>query len=151
MSRQSFCLFAYTANCLVFQIDYQISIHATPAIDLIYALYYFVSAENRQKHRADIITTYHQQFVASLMKFGYLKAPPSLIDLQVELLRNGSLEVLVAICMSIFFVFDFTTFTAEDLDMGEGTKRAKRRMYQTPGFREIIIKELPRFLLNGFI
>lgn len=146
-----FRLFAYTANCLVFQIDYQISVHATPAIDLIYALYFFVSAGNRQKHRADIIATYHRQFVESLKKFGYLKAPPSLIDLQVELLRNGNLEVLVAICMSVFFLFDISTMTAEDMDMGEGTKRAKRRMYQSPVFREIIMKELPRFLFNGFI
>lgn len=149
----------YDGTCLLYphkivftsQIDFQISVYATPAIDLIYALYYFVSAENRQNHRAEIITAYHQQFVESLRKFGYLKAPPSLIDLQVELLRNGNLEVLVAICMSIFFLFDFTTMTAEDMDMGEGTKRAKRRMYRTPGFKEIIMAELPRFLLNGFI
>lgn len=133
------------------QIDYQICIYATPAIDLIYALYYFVSAENRQKHRAELIATYHQQFVASLKLFGYLKTPPSLIDLQIELLRNGALEVLVAICMTIFFYFDFTSMAPEDMDMGEGTKRAKRRMYENEEFKEIIRNELPRFLHNGFI
>lgn len=135
-----------------FKIDFQISIYATPAIDLIYALYYFVSAENRQNHRAEFIAVYHKQFVESLKTFGYLKAPPSLIDLQVELLRNGNLEVLVSICMSIFFYFDFTTMTAEDMDMGEGSKRAKRQMYRdSTEFMEVIRKELPRFLYNGFI
>lgn len=133
------------------QLDYQLSIHATPAIDLIYALYFHVSSENRQKHRAELIGLYHKQFVESLKAFGYLKAPPTLIDLQVELLKNGHLEVIVAICMMIMFYFDFSSFTAEDMDMGEGTKRAKRRMYSAPGFKEIILAELPRFLHNGFI
>lgn len=135
-----------------FQIDYQISIYATPAIDLIYALYYFVSSDNRQQHRDELIAVYHKQFVDSLKKFGYLKASPSLIDLKVELLRNGNLEVLVAICLSIFFYFDFSMMTAEDMDMGEGTKKAKRRMYRDAlGFKDIILNELPRFLNNGFI
>lgn len=135
-----------------FQIDYQISIYATPAIDLIYALYYFVSSVNRQQHRDELIAIYHQQFVESLKKFGYLKPPPSLIDLKVELLRNGNLEVLVAICLSIFFYFDFTQMSAEDMDMGEGTKKAKRRMYREgAGFKDVILKELSGFLFNGFI
>jgi hypothetical protein len=110
-----------------------------------------VSAKNRQTHRDELIATYYQQFVDSLKKFGYLKAPPSLIDLNVEMLRNGNLEVLIAICMGIFFFIDFSAMTSEDMDMGEGTKRAKRRMYRTPGFKEIILQELPRFLHNGFI
>lgn len=88
----------------------------------------------------------------SLEKFGYLKAPPSLIDLHVELLRNGSLEVLISICISIFFHFDLSTLTAEELDMGEGTKRAKRRIYrESPEFMDAIAKELHRFLYSGFI
>lgn len=88
----------------------------------------------------------------SLKKFGYLKAPPSLIDLQVELLRNGNLEVLMAICFKIFFYFDMEKVTPEDMDMGEGSARAKRRLYrEAPGFMDMVLRELPRFLYNGFI
>lgn len=139
-------------SILAFQIDFQISIYASPAIDIIYALYCFVSAENRQKRRNEFVATYHSQFVESLKKFGYLKAPPTLIDLKVELLRNGNLEVIMAIVMSIFFVIDLSTLTPEDMDMGEGTKKAKRRMYrETEGFKEMILNEMPRFLQYGFI
>ena len=137
--------------CFRLQIDYQISVYASPAIDLIYAFYYSMSAENRQTHRDEFVLTYYRQFVDSLKSFGYLAPPPTLIDLKVELLRNGSLEVIVAICMSIFFYFDLSTLTAEDMDMGEGTKRAKRRMYQSPGFKEMILHELPKFLHYEFI
>lgn len=136
---------------MAFQIDFQISIYASPAIDILYALYFFVSAENRQMRRNEFVAAYHQQFVESLKNFGYLKPLPTLIDLKVELLRNGNLEVLIAICMSVFFFIDFSTMTPEDMDMGEGMMRAKRRLYQTPGFKEIILKELPRFVNFGFI
>lgn len=140
----------FTLNC-GFQIDFQISIYATPAIDLMYALYFSLSPKNRQTRRDEFILIYHQQFVDSLKKFGYPKKPPSLIDLQDEMHRNGNLEVMIAICLSIFFYVDFSTMTAEDLDMGEGTQKAKRRMYKTEGFRDIILKEISRFFDDGFI
>lgn len=119
---------------------------------MIYTLYFFTSTENRQKHRAELIAIYHQQFVDSLKKFGYLETPPSLTDLQVEMLRNGSLEVVVAICMSIFFFVDFSKFAEMGIEMdvtkpGEGLKA----MYRVPGFKETIAQEFPRWVYNGFI
>lgn len=133
------------------QIDFQICNYATPAIDLIYALYHFTSTENRQKHRDELILCYYNQFVASLKQFGFMKTPPSLIDLQVELLRNGNLEVILAVCNVIVYYMDFSKMTAEDFDMGEGTKRAYKRLYNGPEYKPMIMKELPRFLYNGFI
>lgn len=135
-----------------FQVDFQICNFATPAIDLIYALYYFVSPENRKNHRSEFIATYYNQFVESLKKFGYLKVPPSLIDLQVELLRNGSFEVILSICMSIFFYADLKELAGQGLIFnpmapGEGCKM----LFQLPGFKEIILQELPRWVNNGFI
>lgn len=110
-----------------------------------------LSTENRQTRRAEFITCYHSQFVASLKMFGYMKAPPSLIDLQVELLKNGNLEVLIAVCNVIVFYFDLSTMTPEDFDQGEGTKRFYKRLYNNPDYKAMIVKELPRFLHNGFI
>jgi hypothetical protein len=79
-----------------------------------------------------------------------MKTPPSLIDLHVELLRNGNLEVAVAICHSALFYVDVTKMTAEDMDQGEGSKRFLKGIYNIPEYKEMIQKELPRFLYNGF-
>ena len=114
-------------------------------------MYYFLSTENRQNRRGEFINSYYTQFVESLKQFGYMKPPPSLIDLQVELLKNGNLEVLLAVCHSVMFYCDFSTMTAEDLDQGEGTKRFLKRLHNTPDFKAMILKELPRFLHNGFV
>jgi hypothetical protein len=114
-------------------------------------MYYFLSAENRQTRRDEIISCYYSQFVASLKAFGYMKSPPSLIDLQVELLKNGNLEVILAVCNIVPFYYDLSTMTAEDFDQGEGTKRFFSRVYNTPDYKAVIQKELPRFFYNGFI
>lgn len=118
---------------------------------MLYAIYYFLSTENRQTRRGEFVTSYYNQFVESLKQFGYMKAPPSLIDLQVELLRNGHLEVVLALCNIIAFFYDLTTLTAEDFDGGEGTKRFFKRLYNEPVYKAMIEKELPRFLYNGFV
>lgn len=114
-------------------------------------MYYLLSVENRQKRRGEFIQNYHTQFVASLKQFGYMKAPPSLMDLQVELLRNGNLEVALAICHSAMFYCDFSTMTPEDLDQGEGSKKFFKKVYNHPEYKDMVQKELPRFLYNGFI
>ncbi|CRK88947.1 CLUMA_CG002639, isoform A [Clunio marinus] len=134
-------------------IDYQLCFYGTPAIDLIYALYYFVTPQNRLKYRAELIALYYEEFADSLKKFGYLKAPPSLIDLQVELLRNGSFEVVLAICMSIFFFIDFGKLREMGIDFipsapGEGMKKIFNIV---AGFKDNILQELPRWCYNGFI
>ena len=136
-----------------FKIDFQICKFATPAIDLIYALYYFLSTENRKTRRAEIIAIYHEEFVDALKKFGYLKSPPSLMDLQVELLKNGFFEVIVSVCMSIFFYMDFGKLIEMGLSIdmtapGEGFKILYEK---APGFKEYILQEIPRWCYNGFI
>lgn len=47
--------------------------------------------ETRAKHRPELIKLYHDAFVGTLTKLGFMKTPPSLLDLNMELLRNGAL------------------------------------------------------------
>lgn len=75
-------------SVLPLQIDFQLCIWATPAIDLIFALYGMVGNEARER-REELIRHYHEHFTRTLQKLGYLKNAPTLQDLQVELLRNG--------------------------------------------------------------
>ncbi|KAG5668114.1 hypothetical protein PVAND_016067 [Polypedilum vanderplanki] len=98
--------------------DYQVAIYATPAVDLSYALYNFVSDDNRENRYDELLKVYHEQFVEALKKFGYIKAPPTLLDLQVEMMKNGNVQVLLGVCFYPFLLFDFSTLTAEDVTAG---------------------------------
>ncbi len=132
-------------------IDHQLEYYGSPAIDLMYSLYFDLSAENRGKYRDDYIMFYHTEFVKALKSYGFLKKIPSLKDLQVELLKTGPLEVMMAVVFGAFMFIDFTTVTPEDFDMGEGTKRFRRRCARNPKFTKVLKQELPRFFYKGFM
>lgn len=71
------------------QIDFQLSVYATPAIDLTYLLYMITDNDARDNHRDQLLKTYHDQFTATLKGLGHLGTIPSLLDFHVELLKNG--------------------------------------------------------------
>lgn len=74
-----------------FQIDFQFCFYGSPAADLMWTLYFVGNHETRAGHREELIKLYHQAFVGTLNKLGFLKTPPSLLDLNIELLKNGGL------------------------------------------------------------
>lgn len=65
--------------------------YATPAIDLSYLLYLIADTESREHHRNHLLQTYHSQFTETLKALGYkdMEKAPSMIDIQMELVRNG--------------------------------------------------------------
>jgi hypothetical protein len=76
----------------LFQIDFQLSIFATPAIDIFYLLYMIASNDTREQHRQEILKYYFEVFQETVLKMGLMGGPaPSLLDFNVELLKNGFL------------------------------------------------------------
>ena len=63
--------------------------YATPAIDLFYLLYVISDREVRDQNRNQILKVYHDQFTETLNGLGYLGKVPTMLNFQVELLRNG--------------------------------------------------------------
>lgn len=45
----------------------------------------------REQHRGKLLQTYHKEFVGTLEREGFLGKAPTLLDFQVELLKNGVL------------------------------------------------------------
>ncbi|XP_070489867.1 uncharacterized protein [Chironomus tepperi] len=130
-------------------LDFQTCVFATPAIDLTYALYNFVSDSNRQKHRDEFIAIYHHQFVETLKQLGHQKHIPTLMDLQIEMLRNGNLQVITAICLKYLSYFDYKRLEPEDFT--NGMRSIKVKAFNSDGFKKMISEELPRFLYSGII
>lgn len=65
------------------------SVYSTPAIDLAYLMFMIADRECRQNHRDQLLKSYHDQFVATLNQLGCKAKPPTLLDIQVETLKNG--------------------------------------------------------------
>lgn len=126
-------------------LDFQISVLASPCIDLFYALYNKISDENRQTRRDEIIHFYCSEFASSLKRFGYIGKVPTLLDLNMELMKNGWMEVVKCICFQIYFWMDAT-----DL-LGGDSKQMKKQIFNDEKFKKFIKSELPRLSQCGFL
>ena len=85
--------------------------------------------------------------MSALNSFGYLKPIPTLLDLQMELLKNGSLEVLVLLCCITFFYVDWKEINVPNFD----GVAYKKKTFNREDYKAIIQQELPRLFLNGLV
>lgn len=97
-------LFKYENGQLVdaLFIDFQNSVVGSPIIDLVYFLTTSVACDIYFSKRDELIFIYHETLKLILDKLGYKGAIPSLNELQVELLKKGSLEVIYTLSVAPF-------------------------------------------------
>uniref|UniRef100_A0A182ISP3 CHK domain-containing protein n=1 Tax=Anopheles atroparvus TaxID=41427 RepID=A0A182ISP3_ANOAO len=97
-------MFKYQGKELVDAIfvDFQNCVVGSPIIDLVYFLASTPAYDVLQQHKDELVFTYHETLVLLLQKMGYLKSVPSLLELQVELLKHGALQVIYALTVSPF-------------------------------------------------
>ncbi|CAG9811446.1 unnamed protein product [Chironomus riparius] len=129
-------------------LDYQICVYGSPAIDFAYAFFNFTSDNNRFDRYDEILFIYHKQFVEALKKFGYLKQPPSLLDLQIEILKNGHLQATNFMHMFPLSIMDLNDF--KDDEMEPGFSGMMKKAYKNENYKKILKRNLKRFLNNGF-
>uniref|UniRef100_A0AAG5CU53 CHK kinase-like domain-containing protein n=1 Tax=Anopheles atroparvus TaxID=41427 RepID=A0AAG5CU53_ANOAO len=128
-------------------LDFQASCWSTPAIDLYYLLNNIVHYKVKASHKDDLISFYHEEFCATLKALGYLGYIPTMLDLQMELLRNGFLDILHYTCFLQFRFIDFTKIAPEKLATGDvGFVGLENEEYQT------IMKGLiPGYVYKGLL
>ncbi|KAG5674473.1 hypothetical protein PVAND_004442 [Polypedilum vanderplanki] len=139
-------------NCDVQFLDFQLSIYASPAVDIFMALYGSMTLKNRMKNRDEMILFYYETFIESLQKFGYNKEPPTLLDLNVELTRCGSLGAQLCICYLPYLLTEFDKVDSDIMyNVNDDTESSKRRLYLRKEFVEVIKEEFEEFYYKGFI
>lgn len=132
-------------------LDYQVSVLASPCVDLFYALYNMISNENRRTRRDEIIHDYHVEFSNTLKSLSFNGKIPTLHDLQMELLRHGQMEVVKCVCFQLFFLLD-TAKLSEYMGSEEtDSKMLKVKLFNEPRFKSFIKAELPRLVHLGLL
>lgn len=79
-------------------LDYQMPHWGSPALDLSY-LVHINGNEEVEDRREEVYQKYYNCFKENLLRFGYLKPIPTLLDLKLEILRCGAIgEEMVDYC-----------------------------------------------------
>ncbi|KAJ6632788.1 hypothetical protein Bhyg_15948 [Pseudolycoriella hygida] len=137
-------------------IDYQLSIFGSPAIDINYISSLLKRDSNGDIPFEDVVVYYHQQFAAALKSLGFLKEIPSLIDLNVELLRHGRTNVLMSIVFVPLLFVDWETMNFEDLmktneESGEISWNFTESIFSHPICKSILQRHLISFEHKGWL
>lgn len=109
--------------------------------------------ENGEVPAGELIMFYHQEFVKALKAFGHMKAPPSLLDLNLEVLRHGPISVVIYVTFVPFAFMDWSKMSPEDMFGGEGerAKNFKKSLYEHPTCRKILQREMKNWLHKGWL
>lgn len=78
-------------HCSDLQVDFQNCVVGSPIIDLMYFLTSSPAHDVLEKSKDELIYTYYETLVVLLQRLGYKKPIPTLMDLQVEMLKHGAL------------------------------------------------------------
>jgi len=133
-------------------LDFQLPVFASPAVDIFQALYGSMTTQNRKKYRNKIILFYYETFVSTLRKLGYGEEPPTLNDLNVELVKYGALGAQICICYLPYLLCEWSKVDTDVMYVvNEDTESCKKKLYQSEAFAEILRNEFEDFFYKGFI
>ncbi|GAB0088783.1 hypothetical protein DMENIID0001_032470 [Sergentomyia squamirostris] len=132
--------------------DFQMSLWASPAIDLIYLLYEIGNAETRQR-QGELIFIYHRAFEEYLTRLGCLKNAPTVLTLNIEMLKHAHLEILLGLCWMPFFVVKFTELVqkTEIEPSQEFFIEIYKLIYQQPDVIRVLKELIPNLVNKGVI
>jgi thiamine kinase-like enzyme len=128
-------------------LDFQLSIWATPAIDLYSLLYMIASDETRLNHENELLELYYSEFIDTLRRVGLMTKVPTLLEFRVELLKHKFLEVVLAICFLPYFYVDDSQ-SGYDL-FNDANIEQRKNLYKNEAYQNSIKKILPRLLTSG--
>lgn len=110
------------------------------------------SQEARENHRDEIVAYYYEEFVAALKNVGFMSKPPAILELNVELLKNGFMEVVIAICFLPFFYLNpHTQDIGVAYENGIEGVNLRKSLYQDVNYKAMVSKLMSRFLYKGFL
>lgn len=138
-------------DCLM--VDFSTGYFGEPGIDLVYLLYGSTSDDIKEAEFDRLIHDYHEELVDVLKKLGYKKKLPSIVDLQISMLRKG----LYGVMFSIFLIPIRLLKDVENADLGsllnssDEAKAFRTMLFNSPGYQARMSYLLSYFDRKGLL
>uniref|UniRef100_A0A1L8DYM0 Putative ecdysteroid kinase n=1 Tax=Nyssomyia neivai TaxID=330878 RepID=A0A1L8DYM0_9DIPT len=131
-------------------LDFQMCFWGTPALDVLYLFYVIGNASVRMR-RGEMMSIYHTTFTDYLSRLGCLRQGPTLLEMNIELLKLSKFEAILSLCMLPFFSLDFTKVDAEAFmePTPEMMVELQKMMYKSPPIVELLKEVLPQLYWKG--
>uniref|UniRef100_A0A1L8DYJ5 Putative ecdysteroid kinase n=1 Tax=Nyssomyia neivai TaxID=330878 RepID=A0A1L8DYJ5_9DIPT len=133
-------------------LDFQLSQWGSPAIDLV-PIFYALGDSECRKRRGEIICIYHEYLVDYIKRLGCLTKIPSLLELNIDLLKKGALEIVWGITFLPFFYPFFANMDMEAVEdpSTEAMNKIRKIMYSNEDVAEALKEILFELLYKGIL
>ncbi|XP_039429594.1 uncharacterized protein LOC120413009 [Culex pipiens pallens] len=134
-------------------VDYAVGFFGSPAIDLSYLLFTSSSDDVTTEQFDLLLQYYHAELVDCLAKLGYSKKLPSLLDIQVEMLRKGFVGIMfVTFLIPLRLIEDTASADLGHL-LGSSAEAVdfRRRMFSHPKYQGRMEYLLQYFDRKGYL
>lgn len=140
-------LFCY----LKLQVDFQLCIYGSPAIDLTYFFNTSPSEEVLEKYSDKLINEYLTILSTTMKKIGCKTQPPTLADLKKSLIQK-EVYGFVASCtiLPIVLVDKADAQNLEEI-MGDDESQFNNKAYENPAYKRAICRRLPNWNKLGLL
>lgn len=108
---------------------------------------------NNSEPVEELIMLYHQKFVESLKNFGYMKTPPTLLDVNIEVLKHGAAGILSSLFFTPFEFIDWSNIALEDLYSNDQEESRKKKIatFNHPKCQALLKKDLKSWVHKGWL
>lgn len=136
---------------MTFQVDFQLCVYGTPAIDLNYFLNTSPSEVVLCGHRDYLIDEYLKLLTATMRRIGCKAQPPSMSKLK-EAIRRTEIYGMLAACTILPIVL-IDKKDAQNLDelMGQDESQFNNKAYENPKYMEAISRRLQQWEAMGLL
>lgn len=134
-------------------VDYSLGFYGSPGIDLAFLLSIFTTENLTDVHRDELISIYHENLIKYLKLFNYQNRFPSLIDIQVEVLKKS----VIGLIYSSFIIPIRLIGNTESADiftlMGntEESVKLRQQLYSSPKLKGFIKNHLQYWNRKGIL
>lgn len=99
--------------------------------------------------KEEIIMFYHEEFKNALIAMGFTRPIPSLLDMNVELLKHGKYAAMITICIYPILMVQNREIILDDM-VGENSRGSKKALFENPICKRMLQREMKIWEQKGF-
>jgi len=128
---------------ILLQVDFQISVYASPALDLLYFLNSSISLDIIEYKRDVLLNKYLDTLTKTLKLLNCKTQPPTMKELKATLKRRASFGMITSFVILPFMLC--SKAEAKDLDEILSTGSYINAGLKSESYKKILIKRLPLY------
>ncbi|CAG5101697.1 Protein of unknown function [Cotesia congregata] len=134
-----------------YNVDFQLCVYGSPAVDLAYFFNTSPSEEVLSKHTDNLIEEYVKVLSETMKKIGCKRPPPSIADIKKSLVKRDVYGFVAACTILPIVMIDKSQAQNIEEIMGQDDGEFNNKSYENPIYKKTMLRRLPQWKAAGLL